>query len=125
MISNIVIFIACSNLTLVGHKRRFGNWVYSLLEMIVVILQAVIVITTVIIAVNSHQSSWFSKSRVLLPMHVLSTILLQAPSLSTALLILNSGALKPSPGLYRIAVPLYLPLPFSVYSLVRFVRLFV
>lgn len=79
MINNNVIFIVCCNLTLVGHKRRFGNWVYSLLQMIVVIiLEMVIVITTIIIALNSPHFSWFSKSRVLLPKHVLSIILLQA-----------------------------------------------
>lgn len=56
MICIIVIFnVSCL-------KRRFGNWVYSLLQMIVVILQVVIVITTIIIVLNSHQFSWFYKA---------------------------------------------------------------
>lgn len=72
--SNVIFSVSCL-------KRRFGNWVCTLLRVIVVILQVVIVITTIIIVRNSHQFSWFSNSRVLLTTHVLPIILLQAPSL--------------------------------------------
>jgi len=48
---------------------------------VVIILQVVIVITISVIALNSRQFGWFPKSTVSLTKHVLSTILLQAPSL--------------------------------------------